>query len=241
MRIKSLVTSVAGLALFVQAGTAIAQSKPTVAVLPFTNSAIGKANEELGPLSKGLADLLISALAANPGIRVVERDRIQAVMEEQKLSSSGAVDAATAVKVGKIIGAHHMITGVFITEKSGAMKLVTRVFNVETSEIVSGGGAEETGTTAAIMVLVDKLAAKQNKNLKLPDIPAAAREEHAAAAKKQEKVPFQAVMLYSRALDEKDHGNKDKAVTLFKQSLQAFPDYDQPKKELEKLGVKAGN
>ena len=144
MRIKSLVTSVAGLALFVQAGTAIAQSKPTVAVLPFTNSAIGKANEELGPLSKGLADLLISALAANPGIRVVERDRIQAVMEEQKLSSSGAVDAATAVKVGKIIGAHHMITGVFITEKSGAMKLVTRVFNVETSEIVSGGGAEET-------------------------------------------------------------------------------------------------
>ena len=114
----------------------------------------------------------------------------------------------------------------------------SRVFNVETSEIVSGAGAEETGTTAAIMSLVDKLAAKQNKNLKLPDLPAQAREEHAAAAKKQEKVPFQAVMLYSRALDEKDHGNKDKAVTLFKQSLTAFPEYDAPKKELEKLGVK---
>lgn len=236
MRTKPVFTAFVGLALV--AGTAAAQSKPTIAVLPFTNSAIGASNAELAPLSKGLADLVTSALAANPGIRVVERDRIAAVLEEQKLSSGGAVDAATAVKVGKIVGAHHMITGVFVTEKSGAMKLVTRVFDVETSEIVSGAGAEETGTTAAIMSLVDKLAAKQNKNLKLPDLPAQAREEHAASAKKQEKVPFQAVMLYSRALDEKDHGNKDKAVTLFKQSLTAFPEYDAPKKELEKMGVK---
>mgnify|MGYP000244268889 CR=1 FL=1 len=51
--------------------------------------------------------------------------------------------------------------------------------------------------------------------------------------KKQEKVPYQAVMLYSRALDEKDHGNKDKAITLFKQAISAFPDYEAPKAELK--------
>ena len=235
MRTKTLFTAVAGLALV--AGSAFAQSKPTVAVLPFTNGAIGKANDELAPLSKGLSDLLGGSLASNPGIRVVERDRIQAVLDEQKLSSGGAVDAATAVKIGKIIGAHHMITGTFVTEKSGVMRVVTRVFNVETTELVSGGGAEETGTTAAILPLIDKLAAKQNKNLKLPDIPAQAREEHAAAAKKQEKVPFQAVMLYSRALDEQDHGNKDKAITLYNQAIKAFPDYEAPKSALKKLGA----
>ena len=99
MRTKPVFTAFVGLALV--AGTAAAQSKPTIAVLPFTNSAIGASNAELAPLSKGLADLVTSALAANPGIRVVERDRIAAVLEEQKLSSGGAVDAATAVKVGK--------------------------------------------------------------------------------------------------------------------------------------------
>lgn len=239
MRIKTLFTAAAGLALV--AGSAIAQSKPTVAVLYLTNSALGKANEDLQPLSKGLADLLINNLAGNTGIRVVERDRIQAVLDEQKLSTEGKVDPATAVKVGKIVGAHHMITGVFITERAtNTMKISLRVFNTETSEIEKGG-IEETGSTASIIPLIDKLTARLNRDLKLPDIPAQAREEHAAAVKKQEKVPFQAVMLYSRALDEKDHGNKDKAITLFKQSITAFPAYEQPKKELEKLGVKAGN
>ena len=240
MRTHSLFTAVAGLALFVSAGTAIAQSKPTVAVLYFNNSALGKANEELAPLSKGIADLFINNLAGNSSIRVVERDRIQSVLDEQKLATDGKLDPATSVKVGKIVGAHHMVTGVFITERAtNTMKISVRVFNTETSEVEFG--TDETGKTDAIMSLIDKISAKLSKGLKLPDIPAAAREEHAAAVKKQEKVPFQAVMLYSRALDEKDHGNKDKAVTLFKQSLQAFPDYDQPKKELEKLGVKTGN
>ena len=50
-------------------------------------------------------------------------------------------------------------------------------------------------------------------------------------------MPYQAVMLYSRALDEKDHGNKDKAITLFKQAASAFPDYEAPKAELKKLGA----
>lgn len=236
MRIKTLVTSVAGLAFV--ASTAIAQSKPTVAVLYFDNSVLGvKDHEAMQPLSKGLADLLINSLSANTGIRVVERDRLQSALDEQKLATDGKLDPATAVKVGKVIGAHHLVTGVFITElNKPTIKISIRVFNTETSEIETR--AEETGTTANLLPLIEKVSAKLNTALKLPDIPAQAREEHAAAAKKQEKVPFQAVMLYSRALDEKDHGNKDKAVSLFNQSLKAFPDYDQPKKELEKLGVK---
>lgn len=237
MRMKTLFSALAGLTLI--AGSAFAQSKPTVAVLYFTNSALGKDNADLQPLSKGLADLLINNLAANPNIRVVERDRIQAVLDEQKLATDGKLDQATMVKVGKIVGAHHMIAGVFATELGKpTLKISIRVFSTETSEIVPSASSSETGTTAAILPLIDKVSATLNKNLNLPAIPAAAREEHQAAAKKQEKVPFQAVMLYSRALDEKDHGNKEKAITLFRQSIQAFPAYEAPAKELEKLGAK---
>lgn len=233
MKLHRLFAAVTGLAL--AGATALAQSKPTIAVLYFNNSALGKANEELAPLSKGIADLMIQELAANTAIRVVERDAIQKILEEQKLSQDGKVDPSTAVKVGKLLGAHHMVTGVFVTDpKATTMKISLRVFNTETSEIEYTTDA--TDKPDNVLTLVSKLAAKANKGLKLPDIPARlsdARSEQAA------KVPFQTVMLYSRAINAKDAGKKDEAISLFKQSLDKFPTYQPAKDELAKMGVKS--
>ncbi len=233
MTLHKLFAAVAGLAL--AGSTAAAQSKPTVAVLYFNNSALGKSNEELAPLTKGIADLMIQELSANTGIRVVERDQLQKALEEQKLSQDGKIDPSTAVKVGKLLGAHHMVTGVFITDpKATTMKISLRVFNTETSEIEYTTDASDKPDN--VLTLVSKLAAKANKGLKLPEIPARVSE---ARAQQNEKVPFQAVMLYSRALNAKDAGKKDEAVALFRQSLEKFPTYDPARKELEKLGVKS--
>ncbi len=235
MKLHKLFAAIAGLAL--AATTVIAQSKPTIAVLYFNNSALGKANAELAPLSKGIADLMIQELSANTGIRVVERDAIQKILEEQKLSQDGKVDPSSAVKVGKLLGAHHMVTGVFLTDpKATTLKISLRVFNTETSEIeYTTDGSDKPDN---LFVLVNKVAEKVNKGLKLPDIP---RQVGEARAQQAEKVPFQTVMLYSRAITAKDEGKKDEAVALFKQSLEKFPSYAPAKQELEKLGVKAGD
>jgi TolB-like protein len=233
MKLHNLFAAVAGLAL---AGTtALAQGKPTVAVLYFNNSALGKSNEELAPLTKGIADLMIQELAANTGIRVVERDAMQKILEEQKLSQDGKVDPQTAVKVGKLLGAHHMVTGVFLTDpKATTMKISLRVFNVETSEIEYTTDASDKPDN--VLTLVSKLAAKTNKGLKLPDLPVRVSEAREKAA---EKVPFQTVMLYSRAINAKDAGKKDEAISLFKQSLEKFPSYEPSQKELAKLQGKS--
>ena len=45
-------------------------NRPTVAVLYFTNSALTR-HEEYQPLSKGIADMLITELSASPAIQVV--------------------------------------------------------------------------------------------------------------------------------------------------------------------------
>ncbi len=230
MKPKKLFTVFAGLVF--AASPALAQSKPTVAVLPFNNGATGKANEELGPLSKGIQDILTNELAVNTGIRVVERDQVQKILDEQKLSTGGAVDKETAVKVGKLLGVHHMVTGGFITDRSGSMNLSVRVFNVETGEIefpTSGMNKIEN-----LFALVNSVAGKINKGLKLPDIP---KQLGDAREKAAEKVPYQAVMLYSRALNAKDAGKKTEAVALFKQTLEKFPDYEAAKNELKKLGA----
>jgi TolB-like protein len=214
--------------------TAQGGGKPTVAVLYFNNSAIGAANAELQPLSKGIADMLIGELAMNPAIRVVERDQIQKVLEEQKLSTDGKVEGETAVKVGKLLGAHHMVTGAFITDRSGKMRFVARVFNVETGLIEFPTSID--GKIDNFMELVNQLAAKINKGAKLPDIPARVGEARQEAAK---KVPYEAIALYSKGLAAKDAGNKAEAVTLFKRSLDKFPKFDKAQAELDKLAKPA--
>ena len=228
MKLHRFLVAAAGVAL--AASGAFAQSKPTVAVLYFNDGAIGKANEELKPLTKGIADVLISELADNPAIKVVERDALQSILSEQKLATDGTVDKETAVKVGKLLSAHHMLTGGFVTDPSGTMVLTVRSVNVETSAIEYT--ASVTDKTASLLSIIHRLAVKLNAGLKLPDIP---RNVGEARAAKDEKIPFQAVMLYSRGLQAKDEGKKQDAIQLFNQALAAFPSYDAPNKELAKL------
>ena len=228
MKIHRFLTAAAGVAL--AASSAFAQSKPTVAIMPFNDDAIGKAQEELKPLSKGVCDILITEMADNPGIKVIERDQLQSILAEQKLSTDKAVDAATAVKVGKLLSVHHMLFGGFVTDPSGTMVLTVRSVDVETGVVEYT--ASVTDKTANLLSIIHKLAMKMNAGLKLPDIPKQVGEVRQA---KDEKIPFQSVMLYSRGLEAKDKGDKSGAVTLFKQALASFPGYDAPSKELAKL------
>ena len=71
----------------------------TLAVMYFTNR--GGA-EEWDWLRKGLADLLITDLASSDRLLLVERERMQAVLKELKVSEAGAIDKAVAIKAARI-------------------------------------------------------------------------------------------------------------------------------------------
>ena len=202
-------------------------ARPTLAVLPFVNSAIGAANAELAPLSKGIADLLITDLGQNPGIRVVERENIQRLLDEQRLGQDGRVDDATAARIGKLLGAKHMVTGAFITDRSGKMVITLKSIDSETGRITWTHRGE--GKTEEFLDLIAKVSTAANTGLKLPALPPQARQSSAAHAETQRKVPFQAVMLYSRALSAQDAGRRDEAITLFSQAIDRFPDFADPK------------
>jgi len=197
-------------------------ARPTLAVLPFVNSAIGAANAELAPLSKGIADLLITDLGQNPGIRVVERENIQRVLDEQRLGQDGRVDDATAARIGKLLGAKHMVTGAFITDRSGKM-ITLKSIDAETGRITWTHRGE--GKTEEFLELIAKISTAANTGLKLPALTPQARQASAAHAETQRRVPFQAVMLYSRALSAQDEGRRDEAISLFSQAIDRFPDF----------------
>jgi TolB-like protein len=220
----SLRQRVAAFLLLVVPGTTWAQdTRPTVAVMYFTNSALVN-HADYEPLSKGIADMLITQLATSPSMRVVERDQLQKLLEEQDLAKTGKVDQETAVHLGKILGARHMLMGGFVIDPKQNMRLDLRAVNVETSgveyvETVSGKAEN-------VLTLVSSLGDKVNSHLKLPPLPSSA---HPTSGKTSKPDQLRAVMLLSRALNEEDRGNIDAAIGLYRQALGVYPEYDRAK------------
>ena len=66
---------------------------------------------EAGAMRKAMADMVITDLARIGSIRVLERCRVQALLDEMHLGASGAVDAATAPRMGRLLGAENLVVG----------------------------------------------------------------------------------------------------------------------------------
>jgi len=196
----------------------------------FTNGAIGNA-AEYAPLSKGLAEMLITELSGNTNIRVVERDRIQSLIDEQGLTAGGRVDQATAVRSGKILGALHMLMGTFVIDPKDRMRMDVRAINTETSELEFA--TTVTGKADNMLELLTQLAQKLNAGLKLPDVPTAFQRGAAVGAKGPNQL--KSMMLLSRALEQQDRKNTQAAIALYKESLQANPDNARAKTLLASL------
>lgn len=206
--------------------------RATVAVLYFTNSALVR-HQDYQPLSKGIADMLITELSANPAIQVVERDRLQDLLDEQDLSASSRVDAETAVRLGRLLGVHHLLMGGFVIDPRENLRLDLRAVNVETSlveyvETVSGEAED-------ILELVAQLGGRVNQRMRLPPPPERASP---AASKTPKSDQLRAVMLLSRALDEEDADNLAAAAELYREALKIYPEYDRAQVLLASLSAR---
>lgn len=196
------------------------EQRPTVAVMPnFDNGSVLN-HADYDALGKGIADVLITELATNGSIRVVERDRIQQLIDEQNLGASGRVDKSTAVQVGKLLGVQHMIFGGFIIDPKGQMRLDARAVNVETSEIehVESVTDKADNMLAVISAMADKL----NKGMKLPPMPGGAVRP-AVNPESTKPGRWRDLILYARAEDANDKKDRTQALTLYKDFLQKSP------------------
>jgi TolB-like protein len=146
--------------------TLLAQAKPVVAVMYFDNNSIGKDRADYDGVGKGIADVLITDMAQNPNVRVVERERIQALLTEQNLTKAGTIDPQTAIRLGKIVGAQYMITGGFMSDGKGTFVLTARSINVETSAISNPIRLMSKGDD--VIALMSQLSAKVTSDMKLP-------------------------------------------------------------------------
>src|SRR5437879_3175109 len=202
-------------------GRAQAQdTRPGIAVFPFDNGgSYGQDKDNFDALQKGIAGLMISDLAANAAVRVVERDELQKLLDEKNLGAAGAgrVDPQTAAKIGKLVGARYVVTGVFI-DFYGDFRLDARLINVETSEIVKV--ESDRMQRDHLFDLIRTVAAKLMRDANLPALPKRASEQPM-----NRQVPTEALTYYSSALLYHNRGQTEKAVARYEQARKIYPDF----------------
>jgi TolB-like protein len=145
-------------------------ARPTIAVLEFRNATMVGA-QDYAPLGKGMAEMMVAELVRNPRVRVVEREQLASALAEQDLAAAGRVEAATAAKVGRLLGARHLLMGSFIVDGRENVRLDVRAVNSETGEIEYVETVR--GKADRVLALVEELATRTSAGLSLPPLPVA--------------------------------------------------------------------
>ncbi len=204
--------------------------RPGLAVLDFDiGLAMGQPHEDYEALRRGLASLTVTEVAANPGVRVVERAQLQQILQEQNLGHEGRVDSMSLARIGKLIGARYMVTGT-LYDSHGNLRIDTRVFDVETSQILKTESVR--GKWDDLYDMVPRLAQQLMHDASLPPLEHRAMQEFRQA---NPVPPTQAVMAYSRAVLYADRGDTQHAIEQYRRALQIFPAYTQPKADCNRL------
>lgn len=225
-----------------------ARAEPgAVAVLYFDNTG----NPELEPLKVGLAELLIADLQGTPEVDVVERTRLQEVLNELDLGHSGVVDPATAARVGKVLGARWLVLGSYF-ELLGTLQVSAKLVEVETSAIVHA--QVERDKPRAFTELEGKLAKGLREALTSqtsPEAPPATRRDRRGdrgSADAAEASPTQAVVAgdadalkaaiaFSEGLIFLDQDDVSRARDSFAAAVEADPNLDAAQAQLANLSL----
>lgn len=195
----------------------------TMAIIDFKNRSIDK-KEQYDPMEQGFADLMIARLNNSTNLKVVERERIQWLLDELEMQDKYSMEGA--VRAGKLLGAHTVLLGSFIIVND-QIWLGGRLVKVETGEILFTD--EIKGELDEFFELLDKLsekiAAKINVNLKEED--EVSETSHGPS--------LDAILAYSiglNFLEKEDYAN---AYSKFQEALEFSPGYEKAKLKAESI------
>ncbi|MDR7419596.1 MAG: CsgG/HfaB family protein [Armatimonadota bacterium] len=93
------------------AAAATQTGRPRIAVLLFQLGITNPQWTQSWDIAIGVTDLVEEALHSSGRYRIIERRQIEQVLREQELGASGSVNAATAAKIGRILGVRHLVMG----------------------------------------------------------------------------------------------------------------------------------
>lgn len=198
----------------------------SIAVLYFEN--LGT-NLEMNPLQKGLAEMIITDLSKIKSLRVVERIRLQKLMEEMNFGESGIVDDKTASRFGKLLGANRLVKGSFFDITADEVKIDAFVTRTKSGEI--DATSEVSGSTNNFFKMEKELVFNLLKEMNIP----ISNEEREAILMLPTENYF-AFLQFSQGLDYEDRGQYIQASQSYSIAVQSDPNFNQAK-----VGVSRSN
>lgn len=187
----------------------------TIAVPPLT---FRGADSTLKPLERGMADLLITDLSRSSQLTVVERDRMQAIADEIRLSQSERVDGQTAVRAGKLIQAGTLVNGLIQQTGAASITIDASLVNVNSGAI--GQPATVNNTLDQLFDAEKRLVLALFERLNITLTPAERRLVDARPTSN-----LQAFLAYSRGLQAADDGRFEDAARFFENARSLDPGF----------------
>ena len=178
--------------------------------------------EEYGWMSKGIADTLISALSPVKEIELVEREELQKVLQEQKLTLSGLTASDDAARAGELLNAKYLVSGSYVVQ-SGRLLISSRITDTSSASIRGSFSSEiPLGDFSRLGVFLAREICGE-LGYSYPESGAGPGQE----------LTLTALERYYRGIDRFDAGDFDSAVELFKDALRESPEYAAPQRSLE--------
>ncbi len=109
-----------------QLGTA-ELSPNAIAIFPFAYQGNDPQYEVLG---KGIAEMMITDLSQVRNLKLIERVRLQALMEELELEHTGLVEETTAARCGKLLRAGKIIHGSYDIQNRNKLQLELALWDI---------------------------------------------------------------------------------------------------------------
>jgi tetratricopeptide (TPR) repeat protein len=194
--------------------TSSAAAGDTVAISAFNN--LG--SENIQPLGKGMAALLIHDISQVPDLQVVERIRLQALLKEMELGTSGLVSAETAPRVGKLLKARHVTSGSLADLEQENLQIASAV--VDADQMASIGTQEAQGRLKQFYDLEKQIACQIIEDLgkNCDEVPAEFSKIHTKS--------MPALVSYSWGLNYFDEEKFDEARTMYQKALDEDPQFE---------------
>lgn len=132
------------------------------------------------PVGEGMADMLTTELVKSGKYRVIERQAIELIMQEQNLGMSGAVTQESAAKVGQLLGVELALVGavtefgykkggtganlkelgfgIGIQSASATVGIDVRFINTNTGEIIAAENVRKEQSKKGLKIDTNKLS-----------------------------------------------------------------------------------
>jgi TolB-like protein len=189
-----------------------------VVVFPLSGFALGNAAQQ-AQIAEAFRSMVITELSGM-NVQLVERERLDRMLESQNLSLTGAVNDDVAIRIGQLLGAQWAVSG-SINSDGREARLDLRIFNIESGLTVHT--FKDQSRPDRLLSLANRVASEFAGKARLE-----ARAEVI-------RIPAAASLAFSQGLDFERRGRRQDAARMYQKAIELFPQHPHARAALQRV------